>query len=112
MSGAVRYRLAFVVESDGVFRVTCPEIAEVVGIGSTEQEALDQARHAAIAQLRTAMAVGHSVPDGAFQRFESRATLETELGNLVEAVHPGEGRKVCIEEVWVESASAPVSPTK
>jgi predicted RNase H-like HicB family nuclease len=102
MYGPVQFRVTYFIESNGVFRVTCPEIADVLGIGATEREAVDRAREAAIAHLRPVIAAGGPIPDGPLHRTGSNSTLEHELTELLEAAHPGEGRRVCVEELWID----------
>ena len=102
MYGPVQFRVTYFIESNGVFRVTCPEIADVLGIGATEHEAIDRAREAAIARLRPVIAHGGPIPDGPLHRTAPSTVLEDELVELLEAAHPGEGRRVRVEELWID----------
>ena len=104
MYGPVQFRVTYFIESNGVFRVTYPEFGDVFGIGATEHEAVDRAREAAIAHLRPVIAHGGPIPDVALHRAGPNATLELELTELLEAAHPGEGRRVRVEELWIDPA--------
>ena len=103
MYGPIQVRVAFFIEPSGQgFHATCAEIPEVHGIGTTEADAIRRARNAAIARLRWVIANFGPIRDGPLDRVGSRASLETAMGELLEAVHPGEGRKVRIEQLWIE----------
>src|SRR5262245_25554772 len=99
----VRFRVAFFIEASGQgFQATCASIPEAHGTGATEAEAVRRARNAAIARLRWVIASGGPNRDGPLDRVGSSARLESALGELLEAAHPGEGRKVRIEQLWIE----------
>src|SRR5262249_58573722 len=103
MYGPVQFRVAFFIEARAQgFQATCASIPEAQGIGATEAEAIRKARNAAIASLRWVIANVGPIRDGPLDRAGSSARLETAMGELLEAAHPGEGRKVRIERLWIE----------
>ena len=103
MYGPVQFRVAFFIEaSDQGFQATCASIPEVHGIGATEAEAIRRARNAVVARLRWVIANFGPTRDGPLDRVGSSARLATVMGELLEAAHPGEGRTVRIEQLWIE----------
>src|SRR5215831_19390128 len=103
MYGPIQVRVAFFIEPSGQgFHATCAEIPEVHGSGATEADAIRRARNAAIAHLRWVIANVGPIWDAPLHRVGSSASLKTAIGELLEAAHPGEGRKVRIEELWLD----------
>jgi len=61
----IGFRVEVVVEPDGVgFHAYCPALKGLHTCGDTEQEALQNAKDAAIAYLRTSIKYGDSIPIG------------------------------------------------
>jgi predicted RNase H-like HicB family nuclease len=102
--GPFQFRVAVVVRPDGTgFLATCHEIGDVRGVGQTESEAVEQARQAAARHLQAVFARGGPIPDSALHRSGPNASLTGAIEQLLEAAHPGEGRKVRIEEIWLDA---------